>query len=345
MNRRTKIICTLGPASSSLSVIRQLAREGMDIARLNFSHGDHAQHQKMINNIRRVNRGRKNRIKILQDLEGYRIRLGIMATPRELKKGTLVTLAGQNSRDQRALPLDADFDLRSLKTGMNIYIADGMIALKVMGRKNGSLQLLVVQGGVVSSKKGVNIPELKLQADILTPKDAADIAFGIANRVDFVAQSFVRNAKDIMQVVRLVKAGAPHCQVIAKIENRDGIRNIRRIIDACDGIMVARGDMGVSLPIYEVPVIQKEIIRFCDQRKKMDITATQMLESMTEHFRPTRAEVSDVANAILDGSDCVMLSGETASGKFPVESVRMMRQIVEYTEKQMQRRKWLRKVG
>jgi pyruvate kinase len=208
-----------------------------------------------------------------------------------------------------------------------------MVCLRVVGHRGEKVELEVETGGYVSSKKGVNIPDMELKKNIITAKDEEDIAFGIENKVDYIAQSFVRNKQDILRVVNMVKPGLPDCKFIAKIENRDGVENIESITDACDGIMIARGDLGVSLPIYQIPFIQKDIIHLCSKKKQFVITATQMLESMTEHPRPTRAEVSDVANAILDGSDFLMLSGETAVGNYPVESVEMMCQIIEFTKK------------
>jgi len=337
MNRRTKIICTLGPASSAEKVILRMARAGMDVARINFSHGQHSQHQKLIDTVRKVNRRLPHPIKILQDLEGYRIRVGYMPRPVILKKGQTIWVSNILPGSKDLLPLDTQFEMASLKKGMDIYIADGVIALKVLGLVGHKAKCRVIQGGLVTSKKGINIIGLRLKANILTPKDIKDIEFGIKNNVDFVAQSFVRNQKDVARVVDLVKPYLPKVKVIAKIENRDGLKNLRKILMACDGIMVARGDLGVSLPIYQVPMYQKQIIKICGRKHKMDITATQMLESMTDHLRPTRAEVSDVANAILDGSDYVMLSGETAVGRYPVETVDMMRQIIEFTEKFMKK--------
>jgi len=232
-----------------------------------------------------------------------------------------------------AITIESDADLSSIKKGMTVFADDGLIALEVVKSGRARLQLRVVHGGVLKSRKGVNIPGFKFQANILTAKDKGDIDFGLKNKVDFVAQSFVRNRDDILRVAKLVKTALPACRIFAKIESEDGVRNTDAIMDACDGILIARGDLGVSLPIYRIPVIQKSIIRRCNKQKKYSITATQMLESMTENSRPTRAEVSDVANAIFDGTDYVMLSAETAAGRFPVESVRMMAQVVEYTEK------------
>ena len=214
-------------------------------------------------------------------------------------------------------------------------IDDGQICLEVVKSTAERIRLMVRHEGVVKSRKGVNIPDLRLRANIMTPKDQEDLAFGLRNKVDCIAQSFVRNQQDVLRVRRLVERDLPDCQIFAKIENHQGVDNLDSIMDACAGILIARGDLGVSLPIYKIPIIQKSIIRRCNKRKKYSMTATQMLESMTEHQRPTRAEVSDIANAILDGTDYVMLSGETAAGHFPVESVRMMRQVVEYTEQSM----------
>lgn len=332
-SRQTKIICTMGPASSSKEVLLKMAQAGMDVARINFSHGDHVQHQALMDLVRGVNTDGGYNIKILQDLEGYRIRIGRLKKPIELKKGEIVAIVHGMEQSGDAIPMESDADLSSIKKGMTVFADDGLIALEVVKSGRARLQLRVVHGGVLKSRKGVNIPGFKFQANILTAKDKGDIDFGLKNKVDFVAQSFVRNRDDILRVAKLVKTALPACRIFAKIESEDGVRNTDAIMDACDGILIARGDLGVSLPIYRIPVIQKSIIRRCNKQKKYSITATQMLESMTENSRPTRAEVSDVANAIFDGTDYVMLSAETAAGRFPVESVRMMAQVVEYTEK------------
>jgi pyruvate kinase len=335
MKRQTKIICTLGPASQKSETIAKMAKAGMDIVRINFSHGNHRQHQKLIDAVRTVNKNLKTDIKILQDLEGYRIRIGHLRRPMELKNQQYVTMSNDRQRAAGHIPLEFDDDIKAISKGMDVFIDDGRLALKVIGRAGKKVKLEVLQGGLLKSRKGVNIPGLRLKANILTEKDQRDIEFGIRNRVDYVAQSFVRNKQDILRVGRMVKPYLPDCRIIAKIENKEGVKNINRIMNACDGIMIARGDLGVSLPIYQIPLIQKDLIRRCTKYKKLVITATQMLESMTENTRPTRAEVSDIANAILDGTDCVMLSAETAVGRFPVESVRMMCQVIDYTEQSM----------
>lgn len=330
---KTKIICTLGPACARKETILKMARAGMAVARLNFSHGTHEQHEELIHLVRAINARHRQKIKLLQDLAGYRIRVGEMNQSIMLIKYQRLWMTLGKRQVGGVIPLDFEGDLKDFQKGMDVYIDDGKLYMKVVGRRYGKIEMEVFQGGILKSRKGVNIPELKLRADIFTEKDRQDIEFGIHSKMDFIAQSFVRNRQDILRVAKLVRPRLPNCKIIAKIENKDGLRNLDSIIDASDGILVARGDMGVSLPIYEIPIFQKEIIRRCNEKKKLVITATQMLDSMTENARPTRAEVSDVANAILDGTDCVMLSGETAVGNFPVKSVRMMRQIVEFTEK------------
>lgn len=333
MPRHTRIICTLGPASGTLPMIKKMALRGMDIARINFSHGHRRQHQRFIDLVRRVNRQCGRRIGLFQDLEGYRIRVGALKKDVWLKEKQHLWMSRHQITAPDHISWDYNGEVKAIKKGFCVYIDDGYIALKVIGHTADAIKLEVIQGGLVKPRKGINIPQLKLPSEILTEKDRRDVAFGLQNRFDYIAQSFVRNQKDVRQIVEMVKPQLPHCQIIAKIENREGLENIDSILLACDGIMIARGDLGVSLPMYQIPMIQKEIIRRCNRKKKMVITATQMLDSMIEHSRPTRAEVTDIANAILDGTDCVMLSGETAVGKYPSRSILMMRQIIEFTEK------------
>jgi pyruvate kinase len=310
-----------------------MAKAGMDIARINFSHGSYEQHLELIKLVREVNHEHHLNIKLLQDLTGYRIRLGELRRPIELMKHQQVHMCKGETQTDRYIPLHFEGDIRDIKKGMEVFIADGMIELVVVASSRKHLLLEVVSGGRISSRKNVNIPQMKLKEDILTEQDKTDIEFGIEHNFDYIAQSFVRTKSDILSVVNRVKPYLPKCQIIAKIESQEGVRNLDSIAVACDGILIARGDLGVSLPIYQIPVIQKEITRRCNQTSKTVITATQMLESMTTNPRPTRAEVSDVANAILDGSDYVMLSGETAIGNFPVKCVRMMENIITYTER------------
>lgn len=315
----------------------------MDIARLNFSHGSHQSHQKTIDIIRRVNKNSRRKIKILQDLEGYRIRVGLFKGPRkylELKVGDKLRFVCSESSDKMdVIPFDYTGSLYDIKVGSHIFIDDGNIALKVKRRDKSCITAEVIVGGLLKEHKGINIPDVNLKFEGLTEKDKANILFGIENKIDYVAQSFVRDEKDILSVRQFINQHNYDCPLIAKIENQQGIDNIDKIMDAADGIMIARGDMGVSLPIYQVPIMQKMIIKKCLKHKAFVITATQMLESMTAHIRPTRAEVSDVANAIIDGSDFVMLSGETAAGKYPVQTVEMMSSIINYTEKSLKKTK------
>jgi pyruvate kinase len=339
----TKIICTLGPSSRKTAVLKKLILSGMNVARLNFSHGTHKTHKHSIDIIRRLNKTRRNKIKILQDLEGYRIRVGLFKGPRkmvELVKGNIVTLINILVTDKKnVIPFDYDGSLLDIKTGSSLFIDDGNIALKVKSSDRNRIRAEVLVPGIVKEHKGINIPDINLKFDGLTEKDKNDILFGIENKVDFIAQSFVRNKKDILSVREFINRRNFNCPLIAKIENRQGIENIDEILKVSDGIMIARGDMGVSLPIYEVPVMQKIIVKKCSRHRAFVITATQMLESMTEHIRPTRAEVSDVANAIIDGSDYVMLSAETAAGRHPVEATRMMNDIIMFTEKSLKCKK------
>ncbi|PKK82961.1 MAG: pyruvate kinase [candidate division Zixibacteria bacterium HGW-Zixibacteria-1] len=333
----TGIICTIGPSSDKDNMLGEMIEAGMNVARLNFSHGNHGDHQKRIDALGRLNRESAGNVRIMQDLEGFRIRIGSFedraADTIELKEKQIVFLSNQITKhDSDTIPLDYQGSLQVIKAGDFIYIDDGNIALRATNVTENSVQCEVVNPGILKEHKGVNIPDARFPFKGLAEKDRHDLEFGIKNKVDFIAQSFVRSRQDITDIRDFISKTNFSCQLIAKIENKDGIENLDEILDVADGIMVARGDLGVSLPIYEVPILQKMIIKKCEQRGKTVITATQMLESMTENLRPTRAEVSDVANAILDGSNYVMLSGETAVGKHPVETISMMKKIIDFTE-------------
>ncbi|MFH0839806.1 MAG: pyruvate kinase [Candidatus Omnitrophota bacterium] len=331
---KTKIICTLGPASSDETVLRKMILAGMDIARLNFSHSKYPELIRKIKTIRLINKKYRRRIRFLGDLEGHRIRIGDLAPSgvMELKKGREVCLTQKDIKGtDRCIPFDYRGSLKDIKKGQYIFIDDGNIALEVKGHKTAGLVAKVTIGGILKERKGVNIPDAKLKFGRISRNDIKNILFSKKHGLDYIAQSFVRTKNDML-AVRDVLGNKSNCRLIAKIENREGIKNIDDIIRVSDGIMIARGDMGVSLPIYEVPIIQKMIIRKCNRAGKFVITATQMLESMTENHIPTRAEVSDVANAIIDGTDFVMLSAESAIGKYPVETVRMMNSIIKFTE-------------
>jgi len=329
----TKILATLGPASSSPAMLRKLYDAGLDAVRLNFSHGTNDEHAARIELVRGLNRKLRRHILILQDLKGNRIRIGRLKAPLELKKRQSVKLVqAEAAGGAGEIPFDYRGSLKVIKKGHFIYIDDGNIALEVKAAGRDSLTCEVKAGGLLKERKGVNIPLARLDFPLLSDGDREDIQFALEHRPDFIAQSFVRSKADLLAVARLVKPRLPACKIIAKIEAREAIRNLEEIIEASDGVMVARGDMGVMFPLWEVPMLQKRIIKLCNRLKKPVITATQMLETMTANAIPTRAEVSDVANAVLDGTDYVMLSAETAAGKFPAEAVRMMNQIVKYTE-------------
>ncbi len=329
---KTKIVCTLGPASAKAAVLRKMIRNGMDVARLNFSHGKKEELLDRIKTVRSLNKSMGRHIRFLGDLQGHRIRVGRLSSPMELKKNTSVRLVrNKRSLSRQDIPFDYMGPLRYIKKGQSIFIDDGNIALEVTGVSKDSLKAKVIVGGTLKPNKGINMPGAKLEFGAMSQKDREDIRFCKENGIDFIAQSFVRTPGDIIEVRKVLGDGSG-CKVFAKIESIEGIKNIDAIIRVSDGIMVARGDMGVSLPVYQVPVMQKMIIRKCRTAGKPVITATQMLESMTEHRLPTRAEVSDVANAVLDGTTMVMLSGETAVGKYPAETVKMMNCILEYTE-------------
>jgi pyruvate kinase len=335
---KTKIVATLGPASSNYTVLRKMFEAGLDVVRLNCSHGSHRQHLENIELVRRINKKYRRHIRIMQDLEGFRIRVGRFKGPKTkiLKNRTFVWLTNdEQAQGPKTIPFDYQGDLARIRPGQLIYIDDGNLILRVKDTSEKSVKATILEGGILKERKGINIPDADLGFAAMTEKDKNDIEFAITHEVDYISLSFVRDANDVRQASELIKPRLPNCKIVAKIENRPAVKNIDDIIEATDGIMIARGDMGVSLPIMEVPIIQKHIIRKCNAAGKFVITATQMLEHMTEHSRPTRAEVTDVANAIIDGTDYVMLSAETAVGKYPSESVRMMNEIIKFTEKSL----------
>lgn len=333
----TKIICTLGPASNQLSTLRRMMLAGMDVARLNFSHGSHEEHLKRILLVRHLNKIHRRRLRILQDLEGFRIRIGTLEGWKDrvviLKKHQKIFLSNNAKNVSKDVVLfDYEGSLKDIHAGSHFFIDDGNIVLCIKKVTKDLLEAIVVVGGTLKENKGINIPDVKLKFSGVTDKDRQDLLFGIKHGVDFVAQSFVRDHKDVCNIKDILSQHGSRAKVIAKIECREAIKNIDRILPVCDGIMVARGDLGVCLPIYTIPFLQKMLIKKSRAYGKFVITATQMLESMTEHVRPTRAEVADVANAIIDGTHYTMLSAETAAGQYPVEAVNMMNDIAHYTE-------------
>ena len=335
--RKTKIVCTIGPASEDIKVFSEMVKSGLNIVRLNFSHGTHEEHKKRIDMVKKVRETLGVPIPIMLDTKGPEIRTGnFLGGEAFLKEGQNVILTTREvlgndsifSVSYSGLPMD-------VKKEDRILIDDGNIGLKVLDILNDTDILCVVENsGIVKDKKGVNVPGVKINLPAITEKDIDDIMFGIREGIDFIAASFVRKASDVLAIRRILEEeNAEYINIIAKIENQEGIDNLDEIIKVADGIMVARGDLGVEIPTEEVPIVQKMIIKKCNLSGKPVITATQMLDSMIRNPRPTRAEATDIANAILDGTDAIMLSGETAAGKYPVESVRTMAKIAETTEK------------
>lgn len=357
--KRTKIVCTIGPASESRTKIEQMAKAGLNVARLNFSHGTYKHHQMLIDNIRSAAKKLNQPIGILQDLQGPRIRTGNIAKEGlELAKGQKIYLVPENFKIalkdvSTFIPIQCPDLYRYLKPKNPILIDDAKIELEVLAIKNKAIECKVKVGDVINSHKGMNFPKSEIKAPALTEKDLKDLEFGIKQNVDFVALSFVSSEKDIIQLRKIIaKLESRHkkksknykkpkrrvvgpwtqTKIVAKIERPLAVKNFEKILKVSDGIMVARGDLGLEMPLEDLPLIQKKIVRRCVQEAKTVIVATQMLDSMIRFPMPTRAEVSDVANAILDGTDAIMLSGETATGKYPLKAVRVMAKIANEME-------------
>jgi pyruvate kinase len=333
--RRAKIVGTLGPASSSETIFRELLRAGLDVARLNFSHGTLPEKLKLIEMVRRISREEKRTVCILGDLQGPKIRTGRLKNriPVQLKAGQRLTITprdilGTSTVIATTFPTLAE----NLEPGARILLSDGLIELRVLQIPGEEVECEVINGGMLGEHKGINLPGIPVRVPSLTEKDEEDLEFGMKHGVDAIAVSFVRTAEDVRHVKFRVAALGLETWIIAKLEKPQAIENLEAILENADGVMVARGDLGVEMPPEKVPAIQKHVIRRAAEYRKPVITATQMLESMIENPRPTRAEASDVANAIYDGTDAVMLSAETAAGKYPVEAVKMMAKIVSETE-------------
>lgn len=342
--RKTKIVCTIGPASESPETLEKLIEAGMNVARLNFSHGSHEEHEARINLIREAAEKVGKPVGILLDTKGPEIRT------HNMKNGELHLTVGQVidismtevEGTEKCFSVTYDRLIEDVEQNSRILLDDGLIELRVLATdtEKGLIHTIVENAGVLKNKKGVNVPGVSVQLPGITEKDAQDILFGIKQGVDFIAASFVRRAKDVLEIRELLEQnGGSHIQIIPKIENQEGVDNIDEIITVSDGLMVARGDLGVEIPAEEVPLVQKKLILKCNQVGKPVITATQMLDSMQRNPRPTRAEASDVANAIIDGTDAIMLSGETAAGLYPVESVQTMNKIALRTENSLDYRR------
>lgn len=332
--RRTKIVCTLGPSSSSEEKLDQMIRSGMDVARINFSHGTHEQAGELIDKIRDICQRYDRELAILADMQGPKIRVGQMKDgAQQVEKGDYLTLTPDNVvGDKEMIPVDYKYLVKDTIEGNKILIDDGLLELKVIKKNEDTLVAQVVVGGTLKSRKGVNLPGVDISMSSLTEKDIEDLEYALSKGVDYVAMSFVRSGDDIQDVISRIRAQKSNAGVIAKIEKPEAVEEIDDIIQESSGIMVARGDLGIEIPSEQVPLVQKDIIDRSRKAGKPVITATQMLESMVENARATRAESSDVANAVLDGTDAVMLSGETAAGKYPVESVKTMDRICRSVE-------------
>jgi pyruvate kinase len=337
--RRTKIVATLGPASDSPEIIHQLIRAGMDVARLNFSHGSYDEHARTVAALRQAAAELDSPVTILQDLQGPKVRVGQLPGGEiPLPAGSLVTLlpAPGFANQPDTIPLDYPRLAEDAKPGQQVLLADGLLELETVEVVGRAVRCRVVEGGVLKSRKGVNFPDLALRLPSLTEKDKQDLDFGLAHDVDLISLSFVRSAEDIRALKTFLKQKGAATPVIAKIEKPQAIDHLQEILHESDGMMVARGDLGVEISPERVPMLQKRIIELCNRQGLPVITATQMLESMIHEARPTRAEASDVANAIIDGTDAVMLSGETAVGAFPVKAVEMMARIARAVEERIE---------
>lgn len=335
--RKTKIVCTMGPKEKDPAVLKELVKE-MDVARFNFSHGTHGSHLEMLNLVREAAKEVGRPIAMLLDTKGPEIRTGLLKNhePVTLKKGDDLIISPITSSeeigDAQHIYITYDGLDEDLSVDDTILIDDGIIEVKVKAIEGEDIHCTIIVGGVLGEKKGVNLPGVNVALSDITEKDYEDIAFGLENDFDYIAASFVRSADTIKKIRYLVEKAETKTKIIAKIESEEGLECLEEIVDASDGIMVARGDLGVEIEPRRIPQIQREIIAMCNDKGKLVITATQMLDSMIRNPRPTRAEVTDVANAVYEGSDAVMLSGETASGDYPVEALRMMASIAEYTE-------------
>lgn len=336
MKNNTKIVATIGPACSSKEMLRKLIKEGVNVCRLNFSHADHDTHLKTIQNIKEVNRELQVHTAILSDLQGPKIRVGEVKEGTVLENGKELIITPQPSlSDEHKLYISYDQFAADVQVGERIMINDGKIQLEVIDTNRvDEVRAKVLHGGPLSSNKGVNLPNTRISQACLTEKDLKDLQFILTQPVEWIGLSFVRAASDIEELKQHIQAAGHHARVIAKIEKPQALDNLEDIVEATDAVMVARGDLGVEIPMQQVPVVQKRIVNICLEKARPVIIATQMLESMIESVTPTRAEVNDVANSVMDGADAVMLSGETSVGAFPIEAVTVMRNIVTDVEKQ-----------
>ncbi|MTI89227.1 MAG: pyruvate kinase [Balneolaceae bacterium] len=332
--RRTKIVCTIGPSCNTQEKIEDLLLHGMNVARLNFSHGTHQDHAHVIQYIRKAARKYKYSVPVLMDLQGPKIRVGQMKDGgQDLETGSFIKITADDViGDEKTIPIDYGNLIQEAEVDNSILLDDGLLEFRITEKHDDHLMAKVVVGGILKPRKGVNLPNVRLSIPALTEKDLEDLEFGLKQDVDLIALSFVRSAKDVRDIISRVRAAGSQAAIIAKIEKPEAVEVIDEIIEEADGVMVARGDLGIEIPTEEVPLVQKMIIEKCRMAGKPVITATQMLDSMINNPRPTRAESSDVANAVLDGTDAVMLSGETAAGDYPMEAVNVMDRICRSIE-------------
>lgn len=347
--KKTKVVCTMGPNTNDRELLKKLIENGMDVARFNFSHGDHEEQKSRMDLLKELRQELNTNTAILLDTKGPEIRTGVLKGGKRimLKAGEQFTLTTEEIEgDESKVSITYEGLVQDVDAGRVILIDDGLIELKVVGKSEKEIFCEVINGGELGERKGVNVPNVAVRLPAITEKDKDDIRFGVEQEIDFIAASFVRNAECVLEIKAYLKElGAPYVPIIAKVENAEGIKNIDEIIRAADGVMVARGDLGVEIPAEEVPYLQKMIIQKCNMNFKTVITATQMLDSMMRNPRPTRAEVTDVANAVYDGTDAVMLSGETAQGKYPLEALQMMVHIIQNTEQHLDYEGMLEKTG
>ena len=347
--KKTKVVCTMGPNTNDRELLKKLIENGMDVARFNFSHGDHEEQKSRMDLLKELRQELNTNTAILLDTKGPEIRTGVLKGGKRimLKAGEQFTLTTEEIEgDESKVSITYEGLVQDVDAGRVILIDDGLIELKVVGKSEKEIFCEVINGGELGERKGVNVPNVAVRLPAITEKDKDDIRFGVEQGIDFIAASFVRNAECVLEIKAYLKElGAPYVPIIAKVENAEGIKNIDEIIRAADGVMVARGDLGVEIPAEEVPYLQKMIIQKCNDNFKTVITATQMLDSMMRNPRPTRAEVTDVANAVYDGTDAVMLSGETAQGKYPLEALQMMVHIIQNTEQHLDYEGMLEKTG
>ena len=332
--RKTKIICTIGPSSESFSMLQQLAEAGMNIVRLNMSHGDHESHARVIKSIRTLNKKLPNPIAILMDTQGPEIRTGDIKQELNLKKNDVISIVARGEEDVESTSISVNYEdlINDVTIGDMITVDNGLINLEVLSKEDRIMQCKVIDGGILKSKRHVNLPGIRVNLPAITEKDKRDILFSIKQEVDFIALSFVRNTEDVEQLRVLLGDKVDKIKIISKIEDQEGVKNLSDIVNISDGVMVARGDLGVEIAIEKLPRVQRRIIRLCAQRGKRVIVATHMLESMIENPIPTRAEVTDVANAVYEEADAIMLSGESAMGKYPVKCVEILSRITQSIE-------------